>query len=268
MKLLDESISCHIEKSRSAEARNQYANLQSIKDLARLMITVVSLRTAVGRVVANQAVKQGYSDDLLSRLRTRILMLPLSEKTAKEAVNAVDAVSKDYIQIYPKLQSSKEKKELAGLFTAGISENIVHQLLLVSDRQLAEIMSDAQVFIGGTRRDNMINSCNVDFFWSRPKAKMAELHECKNTPGRLLELYHTRDVPGNVHKWRRCKLCLMLRTHEELEKASWHVHLACITLRSKEPTNSLIEVLGGKPDELHIYTLEDLGTTFPPELPN
>ena len=266
-RIVDKSIPLSVERATARGTSIPYAGLGSVQALADLIIAHQAVLRAVASFAANNGRLMGYSRENLSNLRARVMALftYLPNGVAKKTIGTLDGVATDYTAILDDPPIPPEAKaNLAGDFTAGISEAVVYKLLVNNGRLAQDVVLDTMFFQG----EKKLTACNVDFFSTLRRQKVAELYECKNQPRRLLERYDTRNVAGNEPDWKREKLYLMLTVHELLTTAKWRVHLGCVTFRTRSAIQDALSPFGTPPAELTIYCQEDLGTTFPPSLPN
>lgn len=264
-KTLDETLGIFIEEAWVPEARNPFTELPSVKTLAKNAVESKKILGALASFVARESRTLGYSRSSMQTLRTRIFLLRLPTELKKETIESLNEIADAYSScLENQTLTLEEIKDLRYQISAGISEAIVLRFLITSGRNQEDITPDARIYFPDTEKPS---SRNIDFVWSLPNEKVAEIYECKNQPTRLVANYQTREATGNEAVWKKEQLYLMLKLRGILTKVSWDVGLGCITLRSRQAVMPGIERVT-KPDELVIYCREDLGTKFPPQLPH
>ncbi len=207
--LLNEPTLLAITPAWSEGARNRYAGLSSIADLAEFAIEHAIILDSLSSFVVLEGRNRGYSRRTMQSLLSGILAFhPLS--AAKEAVSLLHQVATDYDDAVTDQNRMGMNDNVSELFTASISGAITLRLLVRAGRSSDDIMEDAHMSSGDTSKPS---GKNIDLIWSLRDQRAAEAYECKNDPRRLLGKWYTRNAPGNKPAWEKEQLCLMLQFH-------------------------------------------------------
>lgn len=262
--VIEASIRLSIESAWELSATNPYTSLPSVMTLAKIAVRNAEALDSLGGFVSFDGKELGYG---LAQVRPLFqLLLPrLPADEGRAACECLERISDSYEEACQHCDA-EEKAHINRLFTAAVSEAIVHELLIRSGRPENEIAQDVHFALG----TEPLTPCNIDHVWVVPASRQIELYECKNYPADLFDFYSVREDPSYTGKWQEEKLYLMLEVRRLLHARDWYTHAGCITLRSRHTTERALRRRPLPPDdELTVYFLEDLtGGSFPPPLPN
>lgn len=253
LKILNNPPFLYVGQDEGDQQRNPFASSIAVQKIAQLSAAHSEILLTIAPFVSGLG-KLGYSAKRTERLRTLLLFRdPMA--AAKEAHSAFEQLGKDYDQSIAAKDPAETVEEVAGRYTAAISERITYELLLLAGLAPTEIRSDAFFESGDPPR--RMSSRNLDYFWSRSPA--GGICECKNQPTTLLWEFKKKDRPGEGLVWSKSKCKLMMDVDSMLRQGGAKVHSACVTLRSR----GVIDVSGfSLPPNLQIYSAEELNTQF------
>lgn len=262
--LLENAIPLFVEPSPHVGASNPFATLPCIEKLARIAASAQGrgMLEALCVFASYDGKNVGYASDTTRHLYHPFLAMLPADK-GKDACNLLAELAVEFDKAWQTAVPAK-RSEVAEKITAGISEAIVHELLLLAGRPSQEIISDAHFDINGTP----LTRCNVDRVWASPVVRKIELYECKNYPARLFEFYAVQNQARHADAWKRSKLYLMLEVQRRLRGQGWGVHAGCVTIRPRFSIERSLTTGAPPPSDLTVYCLEDLTAgTFPPPRP-
>ena len=227
-----------VEQSTTPDTFNKYAELPPIKELAEWVCLIPGLRSSVCGYVSSHGPKYGYGREhtgedsrMAKRLRYAQEAIPPMAPSIPGINAAIEHSNKIADEFEQELLTGIDMLDLAGRFTAAISEAVVHVLLCKSRRAPGCTIPDAFVREGRHR----VNARNIDFFYcphdDPPVA--AEAYECKNDPSRVFSEVMGLEAEPNDEKrreWRESKLYLMERLRCLLDAKDISTHLGIISL--------------------------------------
>lgn len=245
-RILDSRIQVSIESAWSLGAKNPFADLDCVKKLAFLIISNEDILQVIAPFVTEIFIAKGYSKETIVPLRRRMLLIePLS--LVKEAINALESIADEYEQA---IKSGRHYDNLAGDISSGISECVVFNLLAVNGKTEAETTKDAFVY----QESKIISSKNIDFIWANTLENAVGIYECKNQPNQLLHQYELHDRFGCEAEYKNTKIWLILKLFQLFNNAGWKVHIAVISLRTRDNHKHHLNI----PSGFDIYYQEDL----------
>ena len=259
-----------VEQSTISDTHNEYAELDSIRELAKCVCSYKPLVMPVCNFVSTEGFKLGYArlgpgqdSAMVNRLRTH-------ERRYKP-VSGINAAIKCSLAIADEFHDAAtllgNPDDLPGKFTSAISEAIVSELFGQSTRGMENIVKDAIVFEDNKR----LYSRNIDFFYADDPPTKAEAYECKNSPsGIFSEAIGLLNAPDKTKRigWKKSKLYLMRRLKRLLEAKRIPTHLALISLLSKVVVEDKLEQLAANsvasiPKIVSVYAREDIFAYIP-----
>lgn len=254
-----------IKRCREKGCRNDFARLEPIRRLAALAAEHHVIFNAVAGYAATTGAKLGYSQDIQSDMTKTLRVLAAKYATRSEyqlAITCCEGITHAFDASLAERGANRD--ELAGLFTAGITEAIVRKVLLKGERTPARLIPDAEVYNNGKR---VAGRRNIDFFWSTAEEdeyQLAEAYECKNGPAKLVQDLGFQERRWLRREWKRSKLFLMLQLHNLLTRKGIRVHLGVVTLKPQAHVDRDIERTGlSPPEELHIYARDSVLNKLP-----